>query len=95
MDANTSEADKGFMEDLIKNAWYPPLFGFIPDSTNVSTQVAAVSNIYDQYYDVLTYGDVNPDEYPAQFLTELEAAGINDIIAEYQAQADAWLETIE
>ena len=72
MDANTSEADKGFMEDLIKNAWYPPLFGFIPDSTNVSTQVAAVSNIYDQYYDVLTYGDVNPDEYLPQFLTELE-----------------------
>ena len=95
MDANTSEADKGFMEDLIKNAWYPPLFGFIPDSTNVSTQVAAVSNIYDQYYDVLTYGDVNPDEYLPQFLTELETAGINDIIAEYQAQADAWLETIE
>ena len=83
------------MEDLIKNAWYPPLFGFIPDSTNVSTQVAAVSNIYDQYYKVLTYGDVDPAEYLPQFLTELETAGINDIIAEYQAQADAWLETIE
>ena len=95
MDANTSEEDKGFMEELIKGAWNPPLFGFIPDSTNVSTQVAAVSNVYDQYYDVLTYGDVNPDEYLPQFLNELKAAGIDDIIAEYQAQADAWLETIE
>lgn len=95
MDANTSAADKIYMEDLMDNAWYPPLFGFIPDSTNVSTQVATVSNVYDQYYDVLTYGDVNPDEYLPQFLNELKAAGIDDIIAEYQAQADAWLETIE
>ena len=38
---------------------------------------------------------MNPDEYLPQFLTELEAAGINDIIAEYQTQADAWLETIQ
>jgi len=28
--------------------------------------------------------------YP-QFLAELEAAGINDIIAEVQSQLDAWL----
>ena len=95
MDANTSAEDKVFMKELIDNAWYPPLFGFIPDSSNVSTQVAAVSNIYDQYYNVLTYGDVDPTEYLPQFLSELETAGINDIIAEYQAQADAWLETLE
>lgn len=90
-DQNTSEADKGFMKELIDNAWYPPLFGFIPDATNVSTQVAAVSNVYDQYFKPLTYGDVNPDEVLPQFLAELEAAGINDIMAEYQSQVDAWL----
>lgn len=93
-DGNTSEADKGFMEELIKNAWYPPLFGFIPNSEPVSTQVAAVSNVYNQYYNVLTYGDVDPAEYLPNFLKELEAAGINDIIAEYQKQADEWLKTI-
>lgn len=95
MDANTSEADKGFMKELIDNAWYPPLFGFIPNSEPVSTQVAAVSNVYDQYYKVLTYGDVNPDEYLPRFLQELEAAGINDIIAEYQTQVDEWLKTVD
>ena len=47
----------------MEQAWYPQSFGFIPDSSNVSTQVAAVSNVYDQYYDVLTYGDVDPAEY--------------------------------
>lgn len=94
-DGNTSEADKGFMEELIKNAWYPPLFGFIPNSEKVATQVAAVSNVYDQYFKVLTYGDVDPAEYLPKFLEELEAAGINDIITEYQAQVDEWLKTIE
>lgn len=92
-DGNTSEADKGFMKELIDNSWYPPLFGFTPDSSKVSTQVAAISNVYDQYFNVLTYGDVDPDEYLPQFLSALEAAGINDVIAEYQAQADAWLAT--
>lgn len=90
-DGNTSEADKTFMKELIDNAWYPPLFGFTPDSSKVSTQVAAISNVYDQYFKVLTYGDVNPDEYLPQFLSALEAAGINDVIAEFQTQADAWL----
>lgn len=90
-DGNTSEDDKVFMKELIDNAWYPQLFGFTPDSTNVSTQVAAISNVYDQYYDVLTYGDVDPDEYLPMFLEALDAAGIDEVMAEYQAQADAWL----
>jgi putative aldouronate transport system substrate-binding protein len=94
-DGNTSEDDKTFMKELIDNAWYPPLFGFTPSSENVATQVAAVSNVYNQYYDVLTYGDVDPDVYLPKFLQELEDAGINDIIADYQAQVDEWLKTID
>jgi putative aldouronate transport system substrate-binding protein len=94
MDDNTSEQDKVFMKELIDSAWYPPLFGFIPNSEPVSTQVAAVSNVYNQYYNVLTYGDVDPAEFLPQFLQELEAAGINDIITEYQRQVDEWLKTI-
>ena len=44
-----------------------------------------------QYNDVLTFGDVNPDEFYDQFISELKAAGIDTIIADYQTQADAWL----
>jgi putative aldouronate transport system substrate-binding protein len=90
-DGNTSEDDKVFMKELIDNAWYPQLFGFTPDSTNVSTQVAAISNVYDQYYDVLTYGDVDPAEFLPQFLDALDAAGIDGVMAEYQSQVDAWI----
>lgn len=90
-DGNTSNEDKVFMKELIDEAWYPPLFGFIPDASKVSTQIAAISNVYDQYINVLTYGDVNPDEYLPQFIEALKTAGIEEVMAEYQAQVDAWL----
>ena len=91
MDSNTSESDKQFMKDLMDQSWYPRQFGFTPSTTNVQTQVAAVSNVVNQYNNVLTYGEVDPDEFLPKFLEELEGAGINDIIADYQAQLDAWL----
>ncbi|MCD7805946.1 MAG: ABC transporter substrate-binding protein [Lachnospiraceae bacterium] len=90
-DGNTSEEDKVFMKELIDEAYVAPLFGFTPSSDNVSTQVAAVSNVVSQYDSALRYGDVDPDVYLPQFLEALEAAGIQDIIDEYQAQADAWV----
>ena len=54
-------------------------------------EVAAVSNVVDQYLKPLTFGDVNPDDYYPQFLEALKAAGIDTIIADYQAQANEWL----
>lgn len=91
MDSNTSEADKSFMKELMDQAWYPRQFGFTPSTENVQTQVAAVANVVSQYNTALTYGEENPEEVLPEFLAELEAAGINDIIADYQAQLDAWL----
>ena len=76
---------------LMKEAWAPPLYGFTPSNANVLNEIAAVSNVVNQYNDVLAYGDVNPDDFYPQFLADLETAGINIIIADYQAQADAWL----
>lgn len=91
MDGNTSSEDKIYMEELNNSAWVAPLFGFIPSSDNVSTQVAAVSNVYNQYNNALLYGDVDPETYLPEFQAALEAAGLNDILADYQAQVDAWV----
>jgi putative aldouronate transport system substrate-binding protein len=90
-DGNTSNDDKVFMKELIDSAWYPKLFGFTPDASKVSTQIAAISNVYDQYFKVLTYGDVDPAEYLPQFQAALKTAGIDEVMAEYQTQVDAWL----
>ena len=91
MDSNTSESDKQFMKDLMDQSWYPRQFGFTPSTENVQTQVAAVANIVNQYNTTLTYGEEDPAEVLPEFLADLEAAGINDIVADYQAQLDAWL----
>lgn len=77
--------------ELMEKAWAPPLYGFTPSNVNVLNEVAAVSNVVSQYNEVLTFGDVNPAEFYDQFISELKAAGIDTIIADYQAQADAWL----
>ena len=76
---------------LFENAATPPLYGFVPVTTNVANEIAAVSNVVDQYTNVLTYGDVNPDEQYPLFLQALKDAGIDKIVADYQAQADAWV----
>ena len=76
---------------LFEKAWIPPLYGFIPVTTNVLNEVTAVSNVVEQYSNVLMYGDVNPDEKYPEFLQALKDAGIDKIVADFQAQADEWM----
>lgn len=87
----TTKEDLEFINEEMTSCFYPPAFGFSPSNDKVSSQVAAVSNVVTQYNDALIYGDINPDDFLPKFLEELESAGINDIISEYQSQLDAWL----
>ncbi len=64
--------------------------GFMFDSSSVSTQVAAVSNVDAKYAKGLQGGALDPEEYLPQFIKELKDAGIDDIIAEKQRQFDEW-----
>lgn len=77
--------------ELMDGAWAPPLYGFTPSTANVLNEIAAVSNVVDQYDNVLKYGDVDPADFYPQFLSDLKAAGIDNIIADFQTQADAWI----
>jgi putative aldouronate transport system substrate-binding protein len=67
--------------------------GFAFDSTKVADQMAACANVIAQYYTPIMYGEVDIDSTLAEFQTTLKKAGIDDIIAEKQAQLDAWLES--
>ena len=91
-EGNNSGNTPEYGMELMQDAWAPPLYGFTPSNANVLNEVAAVSNVVSQYNEVLTFGDVNPDEFYDQFIQELKNAGIDTIIADYQAQANAWLE---
>lgn len=79
------------------NDWaqYSPAFGFMWDSSNYSTQIAACSNALNQYRPALETGSVGVDgvEATLQALNDaLYASGLEDIMTEKQAQLDAWLE---
>ena len=82
---------KDFGMDLINNSKKSKYLGFLYDGSNCKTEVTAVNTVIKQYYISLVTGELNPDDILPTFIEELESAGINDIIADKQAQLDAWL----
>lgn len=79
-----------FGMDLIQNAYRSSALGFLFDSASVKNQVTAVTNVIQKYYKGLVCGEMDPETTIPKFVADLEAAGINDIIAEKQKQLDAW-----
>jgi ABC-type glycerol-3-phosphate transport system substrate-binding protein len=65
--------------------------GFTFDSTPVADQVTACSNVIAQYYLPIINGEVDIDEVLPVFQQALRDAGIDEIVAEKQAQLDTWL----
>lgn len=76
-----------------KSAVKSKAFGFSYDSSNVKTQVAACTNVLNQYRRGLEYGAMDPDTTLPKFRAALKAAGIDQIVAEKQKQLDAWLKS--
>lgn len=68
-----------------------PAHGFSWDSSPVLNQVTACSNVVSSYNTALRWGALDPAENLPKFISELEDAGINDIIAEKQKQLDEFL----
>ena len=67
-------------------------FGYNYDTSAMTNQLIAVNTVLDQYLPSLETGSVeNVEDVYNQFIAALESAGINDIIADNQAQFDAWL----
>lgn len=79
------------MEDTNKEAKPSLALGFTFDSSNVADQVTACTNVIAQYYLPLINGEVDIDETLPVFQQALHDAGVDDIIAEKQAQLDEWL----
>ncbi len=65
--------------------------GFYFDISEAADQYTACSNVMDKYMQAILSGSVDTEATIAQANKELEAAGINDIIAAKQAQLDAFL----
>lgn len=68
-----------------------PTLGFHFNADNVKTEMAACSNIRTQYEVMLHRGDADPSVVLEEYRTKLRAAGSERIMAEVQAQYEAWL----
>ena len=66
------------------------LIGFNPDISSVEAEVTNVTNTFEQYKMVAS-GSLPVEETIAEFNEKLVAAGIDTLIAEMQAQVDAFL----
>lgn len=64
--------------------------GFTFDNSAVKTEYTAVTNVIEQYLYGLVCGSVDPATEIPVFLERLADAGMGTIIAEKQAQLDAW-----
>ena len=65
--------------------------GFIYDTTSVSRQIDDVREVIREYTPILECGCVELDANYTTFLNRLREAGIDEILADKQAQLDAWL----
>ena len=91
MKGSTNVSDVPFMAEKMENATYSPIFGFSYQTGNVENQISACTNVISQYVPGLLCGELDPDQYIPILLADMEAAGINDIVADAQTQIDAWI----
>ena len=65
--------------------------GFLVNIEPVADQCLAMKNVWEQYIYELQTGTSDPAEVLPQLREELEAVGLNEVIAEFQAQLDAFM----
>ena len=77
-DINHNQIVKEFSDEISLTS---PAWGYVFDSENVSIQIAQVDQVVEKYIGII--------EVPL-FLSELKAAGIDQIVEENQRQYDIW-----
>lgn len=79
-------------EQVNMTAVRSPAWGFRFDSTPVADQVFRCDQVRDRYLGTIYAGLCDPAEILPEFLTELQKAGIDAVIAEKQRQLDLYLQ---
>lgn len=93
-----SQGDVAGFYDRLKEAeadcLINPFINFVFDATNVEAQVAAVNALSSEYKGQLWYGALGDGwkECQEEYMAARKKAGVDDIIAEYQKQLDAFIE---
>ena len=75
----------------LKGARVSNALGYTFDTSAFKTELAGITSIIDTEKPSLECGLVDVDEALSTFISDLEANGINEIIAENQKQFTEWL----
>ena len=67
------------------------LLGFSFDTSKVNDQITNCKSIWDRYHPELLTGTVDPEQAVKDMYEEMRAEGFDDIVAEAQAQVNAFL----
>lgn len=78
---------KEFSDSITKKS---PILGYVFDINNVSAKYSTVDSVIQQYVSIISSGSIDPEQELPEFLSALETAGIDDVIAENQKQLDEW-----
>lgn len=78
-------------EDRTAAARVSPAYGFVFNEMSLLTKISACKAVVEQYHSALLCGYLDPDEALPRFLSGLQDAGIEDILANKQRQLDDWL----
>ena len=89
MGSNTKEADDAWTEIALGRRTKG--YGFCYDATNMTDKITAIDAVIQEYVPALTTGSADLESTYAAFLEKLEANGMNELVADKQAQFDAWL----
>ncbi|MEG2697625.1 MAG: extracellular solute-binding protein [Ruthenibacterium sp.] len=84
--ANTEQMYLDFNATLAPTAG----LGFTFNQENVKNEIASLNNVIKEFFDPITYGVVDPEEYIPKFNEKLKANGLDAYMTELQTQFDAW-----
>ena len=79
------------VKELNEKAEPSVLLGFSLDTTNIADQLANCIQIAERYKGELMTGTADPEVMVPQMMEELRGAGFDEIVAEAQAQVDAFM----
>lgn len=68
-----------------------PLMGFAADTTSIDTKLSQIKAVAKEYGDPIGSGAADTEALLEEMFTKYEQAGIQDVIAEIQAQVDAFV----
>ncbi|MFQ7172006.1 MAG: DUF3502 domain-containing protein [Thomasclavelia ramosa] len=87
---NEPETKWDEFQDFNDAAKSSPALGFKFNSKSVSTEIAAVNNVLEEFKATIYSGSVDVDEYLEKLNTKLKQQGLDKIIEEMQRQIDEW-----